>query len=197
MSLEFFLSSNLQDGETALHAACVRGHDSVVKLLIDANADLGIANKVSMTKPMAFITAKIQMQHIDALCNACTDRYASYGKSSLHSSFSITTSPPPPLPSTNGGSRGGARERAHPRLRKFCNVQTIFKHVSMCVRNLLGACIDASAAVQRLCPYMPCACVASTRRHVHFTCSLTGHSMACVCSTVYVASWMTHVSRVR
>ena len=54
----------------------------------------------------------------------------------------------------NGGSRGGARERAHPRLRKFFNVQTIFKHVSMCVRNLLGACIDASAAVQRLCPYL-------------------------------------------
>ena len=59
------------------------------------------------------------------------------------------------------GGSAGARERAHPRLRKFFNVQTIFKHVSMCVRNLLGACIDASAAVQRLCPYMPCACVAS------------------------------------
>ena len=56
------------------------------------------------------------------------------------------------LVNDNGGSRGGARERAHPRLRKFFNVQTIFKHVSMCVRNLLGACIDASAAVQRLCP---------------------------------------------
>ena len=55
---------------------------------------------------------------------------------------------------SNGGSRGGARERAHPRLRKVFNVQTIFKHVSMCVRNLLGAYIDASAAVQRLCPYV-------------------------------------------
>ena len=48
--------------------------------------------------------------------------------------------------------QGEARERAHPRLCKFFNVQTIFKHVSMCLRNLLGACIDASAAVQRLCP---------------------------------------------
>ena len=42
---------------------------------------------------------------------------------------------------------------------EFFNVQTIFKHVSMCMCNLLGACFDASAAVQRLCPYIIC--------HVH------------------------------
>ena len=98
LSLEFFLSSNLQDGETALHVACFHGHDSVVKLLIDAHADLGIAKKVSKPKRMAFRTAGIPMRHIEALCNACTDRYASYGNNSLHSSFSLTTSPPP-LPS--------------------------------------------------------------------------------------------------
>ena len=65
--------------------------------------------------------------------------------------------------STADPGGGGARERAHPRLRKFFNVQTIFKHVSMCVRNLLGACIDASAAVQRLCISCPrpSACVVS------------------------------------
>ena len=61
MSLEFFLPSNLQDGITALHVACRTGHDSVVKLLIDAHADLGIADEVSITKPMAFMTAKIPM----------------------------------------------------------------------------------------------------------------------------------------
>ena len=94
MSLEFFLSSNLQYGKTALHVACFHGHDSVVKLLIDAHADLGIANKVSITKPMVFVTARIPMQHIEALCNACTDRYASYGNNSLHSFFSLTTFPP-------------------------------------------------------------------------------------------------------
>ena len=99
MSLEFFLPSNLQDGNTALHVACKRGHDSVVKLLIDGHADLGIACKVSITKPMAIMTAKIPMQHIEALCNACTDRYASYGNNSLPSSFSLTTFPPPPLSS--------------------------------------------------------------------------------------------------
>ena len=48
LSLEFLLSSNLQDGNTALHVACDRGHDSLVKLLIHAHADLGIANKVSL-----------------------------------------------------------------------------------------------------------------------------------------------------
>ena len=46
--MEVFLSSNLQDGETALHKACFCGHDSVVKLLIDAHADIGISNKVSI-----------------------------------------------------------------------------------------------------------------------------------------------------
>ena len=99
LSLEFFLSSNLQYGDTALHSACFHGHDSVVKLLIDAHADLGVANKVSITKPMVFVTARIPMQHIEALCNACTDRYASYGNNSLPSSFSLTTFPPPPLSS--------------------------------------------------------------------------------------------------
>ena len=83
LSLDFFLSSNLQCGDTALHDACSTGHDSVVKLLIDAHADLGVANKVSITKPMVFVTARIPMQHIEALCNACTDRYASYGISIL------------------------------------------------------------------------------------------------------------------
>ena len=99
LSLEFFLSSNLQYGDTALHDACSTGHDSVVKLLIDAHADLGVANKVSITKPMVFVTARIPMQHIDRLCNACTDRYANYGNNSLPSSFSLTTFPPPPLSS--------------------------------------------------------------------------------------------------
>ena len=61
LSLEFLLYSNLQDGNTALHVACSRGHNSVVKLLIDAHADLGIANKVSITKPMAIMTARIPM----------------------------------------------------------------------------------------------------------------------------------------
>ena len=90
-SLEFVLSCNLQDENTALHVACYRGHDSLVKLLIDAHADLGIANKVSIAKPMVFVTARIPRQHIEALCNACTDRYASYGNNSLPSSFSLTT----------------------------------------------------------------------------------------------------------
>ena len=85
-----FLSSNLQDGNTALHSACYRGWYSVVKLLIDAHADLGIANKVSITKLMTSVTAIIPMQHIEPLCNACTDRYASYGNNSLSSSFSLT-----------------------------------------------------------------------------------------------------------
>ena len=66
----------------------------------------------------------------------------------------------------NGGSRGGARERAHPRLRKLFDVQTIFKHVSMCVRNLLSACIDASAAVQRLCPYNYAMCMCSVAMYI-------------------------------
>ena len=99
LSLEFVLSSNLQYGDTALHDACSFRHDSVVKLLIDAHADLGVANKVSITKPMVFVTTRIPMQHIEALCNACTDRYASYGNNSLPSSFSLTTFPPPPLSS--------------------------------------------------------------------------------------------------
>ena len=99
LSLELYLSSNLQNGNTALHVACVRGHDSVVKLLIDANADLGIANKVSITKPIALVPARIPMQHIEPLCNAYTDRYASYGINSLPSSFSITTFLPSPFPS--------------------------------------------------------------------------------------------------
>ena len=73
------LSSNLQDGNTALHSACYRGHYSVVKLLIDAHADLGIANKVSITKPKTSVTTRIPMQHIEPLCNASTDLYASYG----------------------------------------------------------------------------------------------------------------------
>ena len=47
-----------------------------------------------LIKPMVFVTAIIPMQHIEALCNACTDRYASYGNNSLHSSFSLTTFPP-------------------------------------------------------------------------------------------------------
>ena len=93
LSLEFFLSSNLQYGETALHKACIYGHDSVVKLLIDTHADLGIGNKVSIPKAMAFVTARIPMQHVEVLCNACTDRYGSYGNNSLPSSFSLTTFP--------------------------------------------------------------------------------------------------------
>ena len=64
MSLEFFLSSTLQHGKSALHQACIRGHDSLVKLLIDAHADLGMVDEVSITKPMAFVTARIPMQHI-------------------------------------------------------------------------------------------------------------------------------------
>ena len=116
LSLEFFLSSNLQYGNTALHDACSTGHDSVVKLLIDAHADLGIANEVSITKPMAIMTARIPMQHIEALCNACTDGYASYGNNSLPSSFSLTTFPPPPLSSpacyahsdNSGSTTGGS-----------------------------------------------------------------------------------------
>ena len=92
--MESILSSNLQYRNTALHAACIRGHDLVVKLLIDAHADLGIPNKVSITKKaMAFVNARVPMQHIEALCNACTDRYASYGNNSLPSSFSLTTFP--------------------------------------------------------------------------------------------------------
>ena len=98
LSLELFLSSNLQDGETALHVACHTGHDSVVKLLIDAHADLGTVKKVRITKPMAFVTARIPMRHKEALCTACTDRYASYSNNSLPSSFSITTFPPPSPP---------------------------------------------------------------------------------------------------
>ena len=92
------MSSNVQYGKTALHQACLHGHDSVVKLLIDAYADLGMADEVSITRPMAFVTARIPMQHIEALCNACTDRYASYGNNSLPSSFSLTTFPLPTPP---------------------------------------------------------------------------------------------------
>ena len=98
MSLEFVLSSNIQDGNTALHSACYRGWYSVVKLLIDAHADLGIANKVSITKPMTSVTARIPMQHMEPLCNASTDRYVSYGNISLSSSLSLTIFPlPSPL----------------------------------------------------------------------------------------------------
>ena len=94
--MESILSSNLQYGNTALHFACGHGHDSVVKLLIDAHADLGIPDEVSITKKaMAFMNARVPMQHIEALCNACTDRYASYGNNSLPSSFSLTTFPHP------------------------------------------------------------------------------------------------------
>ena len=75
---------------------CISGHDSVVKLLIDAHADLGKPNEVGITKKaMAFVNARIPMQHIEALCNACTECYASYGINSLPSSFSLTTFPPP------------------------------------------------------------------------------------------------------
>ena len=92
--MESILFSNLQDGNTALHFACISGHDLVVKLLIDAHADLGAPNKVSITKKaMAFVNPRIPMQHIEALCNACTDHYASYGNNSLSSSFSLTTFP--------------------------------------------------------------------------------------------------------
>ena len=116
LSLEFFLSSNLQYGDTALHSACFHGHDSVVKLLIDAHADLDVATEVSITKSMVFVTARIPMQHIETLCNACTDRYASYGNNSLPSSFSLTTFPPPPLSSpacyahsdNSGSTTGGS-----------------------------------------------------------------------------------------
>ena len=68
-----------------------------------------------------------------------------------------------PLATADPGGGGSAGARAPPSPQIF-NVQTIFKRVSMCVRNLVGAYIDASAAVQRLCPYtcMPYACVAST-----------------------------------
>ena len=94
------MSSNSQYWESTLHAACFHGHDLLVKVLIDAHADLGIADEVSITKPMTFVTARIPMQHIEALCNACTDRYASYGNNSLPSFFSLTTFTPPPLSSS-------------------------------------------------------------------------------------------------
>ena len=97
--MEFFLSSNLQNGVTALQIACFRGHDSIVKLLIDAHADLGEANEESKAKTMAFVTAKIPMQHVEALCNASTDQYASSGNKSLLSLCFLKTFPPlsPPL----------------------------------------------------------------------------------------------------
>ena len=37
----------MQDGFTALHAACQEGHDEVVKILIRAKADLNLQTKVS------------------------------------------------------------------------------------------------------------------------------------------------------
>ena len=37
----------LQDGYTALHRACIRGHVEVVKLLMSNNADISATDKVS------------------------------------------------------------------------------------------------------------------------------------------------------
>ena len=92
------MSSNLQRAKTPLNLACLHGHGSIVKLLVDAHADLGIPDEVSIARPMAFVTARIPMQHIEALCNACTDRYASYGNNSLPFSFFLTMFPlPSPL----------------------------------------------------------------------------------------------------
>ena len=106
-----FLYSNWKDGGTALHSACCAGQDSVVKLLINAHPNLGITDEVSITKVMALLTARIPLQHIEALCNACTDRYASYSNNSLPSSFSVTTCPYPPLSSpacyTHSDNSGG------------------------------------------------------------------------------------------
>ena len=50
---------------------------------------------------------------------------------------------------------GGARERAHPRLCKFFNVQTIFKHVSMYLVRVLMHPPPCSASVYNnaMCMY--------------------------------------------
>ena len=40
----------IQGGWTALHVACMNGHDKVVKILLQAGADLNIQDKVSDLK---------------------------------------------------------------------------------------------------------------------------------------------------
>ena len=42
--------NRIQDGWTALHVACTNDHDKVVKMLLQAGADLMIQDKVSDLK---------------------------------------------------------------------------------------------------------------------------------------------------
>ena len=66
----------LQDGSTALHSACFKGHTKVIEILLMKNADISATNKVSDKRYKLCIIVSVLLKSEVQLANYSIINYS-------------------------------------------------------------------------------------------------------------------------